>query len=307
MTESSPTAVACVGLATLDLIHRIDAFPPRPLKLRATAFGMSAGGMAAGAACAVARLGGQAQFWGPIGDDTFGNMVRAELEKAGVNASWVGPVAGAQSSHSVVIVDAAGERFIVNNRGSALASGAEILPLARLNAQAVLTDARWPAGAAAMLARADSLGIPTVLDADMGDGPALRELVPRAGHVIFSEPGFAEWAGFESDDTRAGARLQTLVSEGAALAAITRGARSVLYATREGLSELPSFDVVAQETLGAGDVLHGAYALAVGKCKDIVPALRFAAAAAALKCMRSGGRSGMPSYPETMAFLAERS
>lgn len=306
MTAPSFTAVACVGLATLDLIHRIDAFPPRPLKLRATDFGMSAGGMAAGAACSVARLGGQAQFWGPIGDDMFGEMVRGELSKAGVDAIWVPPVGGASSSHSAVIVDAQGERFIVNNRGSALAAGAEVLPLERLKVQAVLTDARWPAGAAAVLAHAATQGVPTVLDADMGDAPALRELVPRAGHVIFSEPGFAEWSGFDSDDGRTGALLQNLVRDGAELASITRGARSVLYATRDGLSEFASFDVVAKETLGAGDVFHGAYALAIGRGEAIVPALRFAAAAAALKCMRSGGRAAMPTYSEAMAFLAER-
>jgi sulfofructose kinase len=155
-----------------------------------------------------------------------------------------------------------------------------------------------------VLAHANRRGIPTVLDADMGDGPALRELVPLARHVIFSEPGFAEWAGFDSDDARAGPRLQALARDGAALAAITRGARSVLYATGEGLFELPAFDVVARETLGAGDVFHGAYALCMAKGEGIAASLRFAAAAAALKCTRSGGRSGMPASAEVLAFLA---
>jgi sulfofructose kinase len=120
----TPAAVACVGLATLDLIHRIDAFPARPVKLRALDFRTSVGGMAAGAACAVARLGGQAQFWGPVGDDPFGDRIRAELHDAGVDAGIVAPVDGTASSHSAVIVDAAGERLIVNHRGTALASSA---------------------------------------------------------------------------------------------------------------------------------------------------------------------------------------
>jgi sulfofructose kinase len=180
MTAASPTVVACVGHATLDLIHRIEAFPERPLKLRATSFGTSVGGMAAGGACAVARLGGQSQFWGPVGDDTFGDMVRAELAKAGVDASWVAPAVGAASSHSAVIVDAAGERLIVNHRGTALRCGPEILPLQRLRAHAVLVDVRWAAGAAVVLKHANAIGIPTVLDGDMGDSDGLRELVPMA-------------------------------------------------------------------------------------------------------------------------------
>src|SRR5687768_12877578 len=122
MSRSSPAAVACVGLATLDLIYAIPAFPPEPVKVRANSFAISAGGMSAGAACAIARLGGAAQFWGPIGDDTFGDMLRAELRKAGVDANGVAPVADSTSSHSAVIVDAAGERLLVNHRGSALAA-----------------------------------------------------------------------------------------------------------------------------------------------------------------------------------------
>lgn len=307
MSRSSPAAVACVGLATLDLIHGISAFPPEPVKVRATSFAISAGGMSAGAACAIARLGGAARFWGPIGDDTFGDLLRAELRKAGVDADGVAPVAGSTSSHSAVIVDAAGERLLVNHRGSALAAGPEILPLARLDVGAVLTDPRWTAGALAALAHARAAGIPSVLDAEMGDAAALRDLVARAGHVIFSENGFAEWAGFAADDERrAGECLQRLVAGGAELAAITRGARSVLYATRRGAAELRPFAIDAVETLGAGDVFHGAYALALARGDGIDSALRYASAAAALKCMRPGGRAAMPGDEEVRGFLRER-
>jgi sulfofructose kinase len=307
MTSSSPVAVACVGLATLDLIHRIEAFPPQPVKVRALSFAISAGGMSAGAACAIARLGGAAQFWGPIGDDTFGDLLRGELRKAGVEADWVAPVPASTSSHSAVIVDAAGERLLINHRGSALAAGADILPLARLDVMAVLTDARWTPGAAAALEHAQRAGIPSVIDAEMGDPAALRELVPRAGHVIFSENGFAEWAGFASDDAdRAGQRLQELVASGAELAAITHGPRSILYATREGLAELEPLAIDAVETLGAGDVFHGAYALALARGSGIVPALRYAAGAATLKCMRAGGRAAMPGHEEVVGFLRDR-
>lgn len=307
MTMPAGPVVACVGLATLDLIYGIDAFPPEPVKVRASSFAISAGGMSAGAACAIARLGGAAQFWGPIGDDTFGDLLHAELRKAGVDADGVAPVADSTSSHSAVIVDAAGERLLVNHRGSALAAGPGILPLERLRVGAVLTDPRWPPGAAAALDHARRAGLPSVIDAEMGDAVALRELVPRAGHVIFSENGFADWAGFESDDApRTRQRLQALVEGGAELAAITRGARSVLHATRAGFGELPPFAVDAVETLGAGDVFHGAYALALARGDGIASALRYAAAAAALKCMRAGGRAAMPGDDEVRSFLRER-
>jgi sulfofructose kinase len=174
------------------------------------------------------------------------------------------------------------------------------------SAAAVLADVRWPAGARAMLDRANALGIPTVLDAEMGDEDALRTLVPLARHVIFSEPGFAQWAGFDCDSAPARERLRELCAAGATLAAVTRGERGVVYAIREGSGAQSAFPIVAVETLGAGDVFHGAYALAIAEGIPIRDALRFASAAAAIKCTRGGGRAGMPSRQEVEALLAGR-
>ena len=297
--------IVCVGIATLDLVHGIDAFPARPVKLRAQSFAASLGGMAAVAACAIARLGGAAQFWGPVGDDAFGRAIRAELDDAGVHGAAVAPALGASSSHSVVIVDRAGERLIVNHRGTALAAGAEILPLDRLHASALLADVRWPRGAQAMLDRANALDIPTVLDAEMGEDEALHALVPRARHVIFSEPGFAQWAKVDCESARGAAALAAMCTAGAALAAVTRGERGTVCATRDGVQALPAFTVDAVETLGAGDVFHGAYALAIAEGIPLLDALRFASAAAAIRCTRLGGRGAIPARHEVETLLAQ--
>ena len=64
----------------------------------------------------------------------------------------------------------------------------------------------------------------------------------------------------------------------------------------EQLRHLPAFAVDVVDTLGAGDVLHGAFALALG----------FACAAAAIKCSRPGGRTGAPNADEVAEFLEER-
>lgn len=299
---SSPT-VACAGIATLDLIHRVAAIPTEPVKIRADSFVTALGGMAAAAACAVATLGGAAQFWGPTGDDAFGETLRRALERAGVDISPVPALAGASSAHSAVLIDRAGERLIVNHRGSALAAGPEVLPLHRLQADAVLADVRWPAGALAMLDRANALGIPTVLDAEMGDEEALHLLVPKARHAIFSERGFVQWAGVASDTADGAARLASLCGAGADLAAVTLGARGVIYATPSGPGHQPAFPVVTVETLGAGDVFHGAYALALAAHQPVRTSLRFAAAAAAVRCTRAGGHAALPRRPEVEALL----
>ena len=64
--------------------------------------------------------------------------------------------------------------------------------------------------------------------------------------------------------------------------------------------------MTAVDTLGAGDVWHGAFALRLAEGADELTAIRFASAAAALKCTRPGGRMGAPSRAEVAAFLKER-
>lgn len=295
--------VICVGLPVLDLVHRVDAIPTQPVKMRARAFATSVGGMASGAACAIARLGGRAQFWGPVGDDAFGTTIRDEFRQAGVEVD-VAPLTDTTSSHSVVFVDPAGERLLVNHRGSACEASADILPQGPVAAAAMLTDVRWAQGCSAALDRARAAGVPTVLDAEMGDPQALRDLVPRAGHVIFSEHGFREWAGTDAGTDRARAALTGLVESGAQLAAVTLGARGVDYAHGGIVDRMPAFDVRAVETLGAGDVFHGAYALAIAEGRDVAAALRFASAAAALRCTRAGGRAALPDRAAVDALLA---
>ena len=102
--------------------------------------------------------------------------------------------------------------------------------------------------------------------------------------------------------------LRRALALGARLAAVTQGERGVFWIETgqpEGLRHLPAFAVPVVDTLAAGDVFHGAFALMLAEAKTPAEALRFAAAAAAIKCTRPGGRSGSPSRDEVEEFLRE--
>jgi sulfofructose kinase len=255
---------------------------------------MSGGGMAANAACTIVRLGGAARQVGAIGNDVFGDLVVDELVRYGVDVAHLARVAGASTSVSSIVVEASGERLIINNRGSALDSTPHDMSPALADVQALLCDPRWPAASRAAVVAAHAAGIPSVLDGDVADPAILAMLVPLAGHVIFSEPGFACWSGASIESPDASGKLAALVGGRCALAAVTLGERGAVYATEKGMAHMAAFRIDAVETLGAGDVFHGAYALALAEQAAIEDALRFAAAAAAQKCMRAGGRTALP-------------
>lgn len=296
--------VICVGHAAFDSVYRIDAFPARPTKVRASRHDHSVGGMAANAACAIAALGGWVRFWGPTGDDDIGERIAEELRRAGVGAEPGFVVQGARSSHSAIIVEGTGERLIVSYRGDALEAPESLVGDRPLDADVVMIDVRWPAGAKCVASRARAQGIPVVLDGEMGNVDLVRALVPLADHVIFSETGWSEWLGHPPAGDETPHELRSLVTAGATLAAVTMGERGVLYAKADAAHiHLPAFPVVAVETLGAGDAFHGAYALALAEGLGIDESVRFAAAAAALRCTRSGGRAALPSREEVLAML----
>ena len=66
------------------------------------------------------------------------------------------------------------------------------------------------------------------------------------------------------------------------------------------------FDVDAVDTNAAGDVFHGAFAVGLAESMPFADIIRFASAAAAIKCTRYGGRLGAPYRAEVEAFLSVR-
>jgi len=297
------TKVICVGHSALDRLFTVEAWPGASAKVAAHAYAEVGGGMAANAAVAIARLGGAAHFWGPAGDDGVADVMRAQLEAAGVDANRLRRFTGLSSSTSAILIDARGERLIVSYRGSALQAAADWLPLTEIaSAGALLADVRWPQGAHAALRAARRAGIPSVADADTAEPAALQALAGEAEYAVFSEPGLDCFAGAGDIESS----LRRALALGARFAAVTQGERGVSWieaGDARGLRHLAAFPVAAVDTLAAGDVFHGAFALELARGAAPADALRFAAAAAAIKCTRPNGRDGSPSREEVEALL----
>src|SRR6187401_2406603 len=81
--SDSPTLfmprVLCLGMSAHDAIYRVPVIPHIPTKVLATGYTECGGGMAASASVAVSRLGGDAVYWGRVGDDPLGERILREL------------------------------------------------------------------------------------------------------------------------------------------------------------------------------------------------------------------------------------
>lgn len=291
--------ILCSGMAVLDHVFGIDAFPVGGEKFRATGYRSQIGGPATVAALAIARLGGQAALCARLGQDEASAALLRALQAAGVDGRACVVTPGAALPVSSVLVQPDGERQIVNFRGAGLPDGAEGLDPAVLDgAAALLVDPRWPAAAASLARRARALGIPAVVDAE-NDLEALTPALQAASHIAFSAPGLRALSG--TDDPAQG--LGMAAGRFDAWLCVTLGAGGVLWHDGGRLQHEPAFAVRAVDTLGAGDVWHGAFALALGEGRAPAEAVRFANAAAAMKCSRGAGPEGLPRRQETEALL----
>lgn len=295
--------VLCIGMATIDHVFRLTAIPREPTKVRAKQYVRISGGMAANAAVAVARLGGAAEYWGPIGADANGEEILAELAAERVGVSGVLRVPQ-PSAVSAIMVDLAGERLVCGYSDPATFDSDTALPLERLAGfDALHVDCRWWRTGRHALAAARARGLPAVFDGDLAPPEALVELAPLASHSIFSERGLASVAVGDSPQAQL-VDFAARHGRADALLGVTLGAAGFVWISEGRLWRIGVPRVEVIDTLAAGDVFHGAYAYALACGMDAHTCARFASATAALKCTRFGGRSGTPAHAEVDAQLA---
>lgn len=306
---SSPEArkhVLCTGIAVVDQIFRVASFPRPEVKTQASEFRTVNGGNAANAAVAIAHLGARASFVGPLGgppgSDAVGDTFLALARNENIDCSACPRVPGAPTPISAICIDGRGERAIVNYRDEGLTAARPENPAALVaKADAIMADNRFPEFVREMCMAARGGGIPIVLDADEPRRDS-NDLLTLVTHVVFSAEGLRATAGTD----HLGRALIEVSKQTDAFLAVTDGAKDVLWLDQGELRQIPAFEVNVVDTLGAGDTFHGAFALMLAEGMDERAAMRFAAAAAALKCTEYGGILGAPSRRKVEEFLAAR-
>ncbi|TFV74734.1 sugar kinase [Bradyrhizobium frederickii] len=294
--------ILCIGIPVRDLTFRVAAVPARGSKANATHLAEICGGNALNAAIAVARLGGRVAFAGPMGDDreTSSGFILAQMAQECIDTTHIVRMPDVTTPVSAIMIEPSGERTLTIYRDPRLWT-AELPDADKLLAdcRALLVESRCAAFAISLCTEARRRGIPAIVGVDramsLQDG-----LLTAASHLLFASEQVQETAGIADD----GAALRRLAGLTPAFLAATRGPNGTIWLNETGaLEETPAFPVEAVDTLGAGDVFHGAFTLRLAEGAEVREALRFAAVAAALKCIRHGGGQAAPQRIEVEQLL----
>jgi sulfofructose kinase len=297
--------VTGIGQCSWDYIGIVDSFPSPDTKVEMNDWQEQGGGPVATALVALARLGVSCRFCGIVGDDTRGGLIRESLHEEGVDTEGLLIRRGTSSQLAFIAVEKhGGKRTIFWKRpsgkplrkeelGCNFLEGTDFLHLDGLMDDVLLYAAR----------EARKRSIPVMVDAGRMR-PGMLELARNCDYVVASER-FArdikpDW---EADTEAFGLQLNRL---GLNNVTITLGERGSVTFLDTGIKRIPAFKVQAIDTTGAGDVFHGGFIFGLLKGWSIEDTVCFASATAALKCIKVGGRAGIPTLDETMAFLTER-
>ncbi|WP_327039253.1 ribokinase [Micromonospora maris] len=287
------TRVVVVGSANMDLVATAPTLPRPGETILGTDFVTVPGGKGANQAIAAARAGAACTFLGAIGSDSFGVTLRARITAAGVDTSQLRTTYGA-SGVALVMVNAEGENAILVTPGAndSLRALTEGELAAVRDADVLVAQLEIPVETvteAAVAARA--AGTRVVLNA----APALPlppELLAVVDLLVVNENEAQAYTGRGREAPQA---LLDLVPR----AVLTLGAQGAWYGDRHGTAvHVPATTVDTVDSTAAGDAFTGALAVAWGEGRDLVDAVRWAAAAGAACVRRLGASVSLPQRAE---------
>lgn len=276
-----------VGLSTIDIVYSVDKFPSANAKIVAQTQSAFIGGPATNAAFAFSSLGARPALVTAVGKNTLANAIRDELQRRQVQLVDLNSQFDGEPVISSICVDKKGHRNIVSANAARIDTPAVAVDR-NLCAQArvVLVDGHFMQACQTWAAAAREQKIPVVLDGGSwkeGTEELLKNVSTAICSADFRPPGCKS-----KDDV-----IEFLKKAGVANIAITDGAEPVHFAAglSSGTISVPQVEVV--DTMGAGDIFHGAYCFFVSKGRGFIESLAEAAKIAAESCRYAGTREWM--------------
>ncbi|KAM7201633.1 Ribokinase-like protein [Rhypophila sp. PSN 637] len=327
MASKTPR-ITVLGSLNIDLVSYVSHHPLPGETMTADGVAISPGGKGANQAVACAKLSrarpsqqqsafegeeeetAKVSMLGCVGNDTYGNLLRENLQKHGVDVRGVDVIEGAKTGMAIIIVDKpTGENRIIlspeanhevkqehfRGVGSLGAPSPDLLIMQlEIPIETVIQAAKVAkeAGVAVLLNPAPAQTLP-------------EEVYKALGHLVVNETEAAMLGECEVSvlDDEAGLEKVAwgFIDRGVETVIITLGGRGVYYMTGRGEKGLlPAEKAKVVDTTAAGDTFVGMYALEVVKARsegkefDVAGAVRKSNKAAAKTVERAGAQDSIP-------------
>ncbi|MEW4286382.1 ribokinase [Priestia koreensis] len=280
--------IAVVGSSSMDLVVTSEKRPGAGETVLGDRFETVPGGKGANQAVAAARLGAEVHMIGCVGDDHYGEIILNNFKENGVLVNNVKPVTDEKSGTAHIIL-AEGDNSIVVVKGAndhITPSYVEAVVHVLKEADIVLIQQEIPEETVEYVSQyCHDHHIPLLLN----PAPARKlsqTVIDQATYITPNE--------HEADVLFNGVSPVEALRQYPNKVFITEGKSGVRYFNGEKEVLVPSYEVEAVDTTGAGDTFNAAFAVALAEKKSFEESLRFANRAASLSVTKFGAQGGMP-------------
>jgi sugar/nucleoside kinase (ribokinase family) len=276
-----------IGMVTLDLVYLSSKLPGNNQKVVASDYTVAAGGPATNAAVTFSYLGNQATILGVVGTHPITHLIRGDLESQGVAIADLDPTTPQPPPvSSIIVTQATGDRAVISLNATKMQISSNQLPTALdLVVDLVLIDGHQIEAGCAIAQLAKDNHIPVVIDGGSWK-PGFEKVLPFVDYAIcsanFYPPGCST-----SEEV-----IAYLAAAGIPHIAITQGENPIQYLSRGVSGQLPVPQINAVDTMGAGDVFHGAFCHYILE-QDFTDSLAAATKIASHSCQFFGSRRWM--------------
>lgn len=292
-----------IGASLYDVIMSVENYPKENTKQRTDKVTYQCGGPVSTALVAISKLGGEASYFGVFTDDGYSDSMLEEFKRYGIDTSLCIKKGGYSSPFSFIIVsEEAHTRTVLWTGGTLPLLLPEKVPEEAIKASSVIHLDGNQRDAALYAAKiANENGVKVSLDAG-SCYPGITEIVEYTDFLVASEEFVREFTGNNDLQDAAKGLYKRFKPE---IVVVTQGDSGGFYFDGQKLEQYPAYSVNVVDTTGAGDVFHGAFIFGYLKGWRWERIVRFSSAVSALKCTKSGGRTGIPTYCEAVNFMKE--
>jgi ribokinase len=323
-TSGPKTGVVVVGSLNMDLVIRTEVMPTPGQTVMGQDLYQNPGGKGANQATAAGRLWtkrtqggmGGVKLVGRIGEDVFGANLLAALDEAKVDTNAVMKTRSIPSGTAMIMVDRHGENAIVVAGGANRhLSATDLLAQRKVIETSVVLVAQLEVPhdtVACAFALAKRSNVLTILD----PAPAPAEGLPESlYHVDILTPNQSEAETLTGMPVRnveeARRAAERFLLRGTRIVVMKMGSTGAAIIRKDATGQttvqhIPGFRVPVVDTTAAGDTFTGAMAVGLAEGMELPAAVRFANAAGAMACMKSGACASIPTRAQVEAFIAER-
>ena len=295
--KTNTYSVLGIGIATMDYLLTVPAYPAKDTKIHCTSWIKQGGGNCANTLVALSRLGMNTHMYTCIGKDSVGNEIKKSLETEGVSTDYI-IESGDTSPLSVVIVGSEdNSRTIIHRQGAHYRYPLPLDKTILQNKDLLFCDGRFAPAALPYAIEAREQNIPVFVEAEKHEAD-IEKLIPYGDILVISRDYYNEVFG----DKNFQLNLARLQNKGPGIIILTLGEQGSLCYTGKTLIQQKSHETKVVDTTGAGDAFNAGFIFGIVHKWSIDKCLNFASRIAAIKCTKPGARSGLP-YTDDVRFM----